>query len=105
VLRLRGMRCLSFVLDTHASVNLDHLQRFASELVKLNVDIIVTNGTRVWPPTLKAVLLGALLATTEQFARRYLGRIVDPASSNRLPAMYEDRTYVESPDGRASPKR
>ena len=30
------------------------------------------------------------------FTRRYLGRILDFAVSSRLPAMYEDRTYVEA---------
>jgi putative ABC transport system substrate-binding protein len=54
----------------------------------------------------------ALLVTTEPFTRRYLGRILDFASSNRLPAMYEDRTYVEAgglmsygPDLRATFRR
>jgi putative ABC transport system substrate-binding protein len=38
----------------------------------------------------------ALLVTTEPFTRRYLGRILDFAEANRLPAMYEDITYVEA---------
>ena len=50
----------------------------------------------------------ALLVTTEPFTRRYLGRILDFVVNNRLPAMYEDSTYVEAgglmsygPDNRA----
>jgi putative ABC transport system substrate-binding protein len=38
----------------------------------------------------------ALLVTTEPFTRRYLGRILDFVGTNRLPAMYEDSTYVEA---------
>lgn len=38
----------------------------------------------------------ALLVTTEPFTRLYQGRILDFANSNRLPAMYEDATFVEA---------
>jgi putative ABC transport system substrate-binding protein len=50
----------------------------------------------------------ALLVTTEPFTRRYLRQILDFASTSRLPAMFEDSTYVEAgglmsygPDNRA----
>jgi putative tryptophan/tyrosine transport system substrate-binding protein len=38
----------------------------------------------------------ALLVTTEAFTRLHLRRILDFANANRLPAMYEDSTYVEA---------
>jgi putative ABC transport system substrate-binding protein len=38
----------------------------------------------------------ALLVTTEAFTRLHLGRILEFANANRLPAMYEDGTYVEA---------
>jgi putative tryptophan/tyrosine transport system substrate-binding protein len=38
----------------------------------------------------------ALLVTTEPFTRRYLERILAFANNNRIPAMYEDSTYVEA---------
>jgi ABC-type uncharacterized transport system substrate-binding protein len=38
----------------------------------------------------------ALLVTAEAFTRRYLARIVDFANSNKIPAMFEDRVYVEA---------
>ena len=38
----------------------------------------------------------ALLVTAEAFTRRYMGRILDFAMSNHLPAMYEDSGYVEA---------
>jgi putative tryptophan/tyrosine transport system substrate-binding protein len=38
----------------------------------------------------------ALLVTTETFTRLHLRRILDFANANRLPAMYEDSTYVEA---------
>jgi len=38
----------------------------------------------------------ALLVTTEPFTRRYLGRIVDFANSNRIPTMFESSPYVEA---------
>ena len=38
----------------------------------------------------------ALLVTTESFTRQYLGRILDFANRNRIPAMFEDSSYVEA---------
>jgi putative tryptophan/tyrosine transport system substrate-binding protein len=38
----------------------------------------------------------ALLVTTEPFTRLHQGRILDFANSKRLPAMYEDATFVEA---------
>jgi putative tryptophan/tyrosine transport system substrate-binding protein len=38
----------------------------------------------------------ALLVTTEPFTRQYQGRILDFANRNRLPAMFEDATFVEA---------
>jgi putative ABC transport system substrate-binding protein len=38
----------------------------------------------------------ALLVTTEAFTRRYLARILDFANSNKIPAMFEDSSYVEA---------
>ena len=38
----------------------------------------------------------ALLVTTEAFTRRYLSRILDFASSNKIPALFEDSSYVEA---------
>jgi putative ABC transport system substrate-binding protein len=38
----------------------------------------------------------ALLVTAEAFTRRYLGRIVDFANNNKIPAMFEDSVYVEA---------
>jgi putative tryptophan/tyrosine transport system substrate-binding protein len=38
----------------------------------------------------------ALLVTAEAFTRRYLARIVDFASSNKIPTMFEDGVYVEA---------
>ncbi|MGZ5874790.1 MAG: ABC transporter substrate-binding protein [Bradyrhizobium sp.] len=38
----------------------------------------------------------ALLVTTEAFTRQHLGRILDFANRNRIPAMFEDRSFVEA---------
>jgi putative ABC transport system substrate-binding protein len=38
----------------------------------------------------------ALLVTTEAFTRRHLARILDFANRNKIPAMFEDSSYVES---------
>ena len=38
----------------------------------------------------------ALLVTTEAFTRRYQARILDFANGNKIPAMFEDSTYVEA---------
>jgi putative ABC transport system substrate-binding protein len=38
----------------------------------------------------------ALLVTTEPFTRQYLGRILDFANGNRIPAMFESASYVEA---------
>jgi putative ABC transport system substrate-binding protein len=38
----------------------------------------------------------ALLVTTEAFTRRYQARILDFANSNKIPAMFEDSSYVEA---------
>jgi putative tryptophan/tyrosine transport system substrate-binding protein len=37
----------------------------------------------------------ALLVTTEPFTRRHLTRILEFASSNRIPTMFEDKSYVD----------
>jgi putative ABC transport system substrate-binding protein len=38
----------------------------------------------------------ALLVTTEAFTRQHLGRILDFANRNKIPAMFEDSSYVEA---------
>ena len=38
----------------------------------------------------------ALLITTETFTRQHLGRILDFANRNRIPAMFEDSSFVEA---------
>ena len=38
----------------------------------------------------------ALLVTTEAFTRRYQARILDFAKSNKIPALFEDSSYVEA---------
>ena len=38
----------------------------------------------------------ALLVTTEAFTQRYRVQILDFASSNKLPAMFEDSSWVEA---------
>lgn len=38
----------------------------------------------------------ALLVTTEAFTRRYQARILDFANGNKIPAMFEDTSYVEA---------
>jgi putative ABC transport system substrate-binding protein len=38
----------------------------------------------------------ALLVTTEAFTRQHLARILDFASQNRIPAMFEDSSFVEA---------
>ena len=38
----------------------------------------------------------ALLVTTEAFTRRYQARILDFANGNKIPAMFEDSSYVEA---------
>jgi putative ABC transport system substrate-binding protein len=38
----------------------------------------------------------ALLVTTETFTRQHLGRILDFADRNKIPAMFEDSSYVEA---------
>ena len=38
----------------------------------------------------------ALLVTTEAFTRQHLARILDFANRNKIPAMFEDSSYVEA---------
>ena len=38
----------------------------------------------------------ALLVTTEPFTRRNMARILEFANSNRIPAMFEDSTWVDA---------
>jgi putative tryptophan/tyrosine transport system substrate-binding protein len=38
----------------------------------------------------------ALLVTTEAFTRQHLGRILDFANRNKIPAMFEDSSFVEA---------
>jgi putative ABC transport system substrate-binding protein len=38
----------------------------------------------------------ALLVTTEPFTRQHLARIIDFANNNKIPAMFEDSSYVEA---------
>jgi putative ABC transport system substrate-binding protein len=38
----------------------------------------------------------ALLVTTEPFTRQHLARIVNFANNNKIPAMFEDSSYVEA---------
>jgi putative ABC transport system substrate-binding protein len=38
----------------------------------------------------------ALLVTTEAFTRKYQARILDFANSNKIPAMFEDNSFVEA---------
>jgi len=64
------------LLRTVGPRTLDELEGAFSELAKLRPD--------------------ALLVTTEPFTRLHQGRILDFANSNRLPAMYEDATFVEA---------
>jgi putative tryptophan/tyrosine transport system substrate-binding protein len=56
--------------------NLDELDAAFSELLQARPD--------------------ALLVTAEAFTRRYQSRILDFANSNRIPAMFEDGSYVEA---------
>lgn len=56
--------------------NLEELEAAFSELLKQRPD--------------------ALLVTTEAFTRRYQARIVDFANVNKIPAMFEDSSYVEA---------
>ena len=64
------------LLRTVGPRTLDELEAAFGELAKLRPD--------------------ALLVTTEPFTRMHQGRILDFANSNRLPAMYEDATFVEA---------
>jgi len=63
-------------LRTHGPKTLEQLQAALSELEKQRPD--------------------ALLVTTEPFTRRHLARIVEYSIAHRVPAMFEDRTYVEA---------
>jgi ABC-type uncharacterized transport system substrate-binding protein len=38
----------------------------------------------------------ALLVTTEAFTRQHLGRILDFANRNNIPAMFEDSSFLEA---------
>jgi putative tryptophan/tyrosine transport system substrate-binding protein len=56
--------------------NLDELDAAFAELLQARPDV--------------------LLVTAEAFTRRYQSRILDFANSNRIPAMFEDGSYVEA---------
>ncbi len=63
-------------LHTVGPRNLDELEAAFADLLNLRPD--------------------ALLVTTEAFTRRYQGRILDFANGNKIPAMFEDSSYVEA---------
>jgi putative ABC transport system substrate-binding protein len=64
------------LLHTVGPRNVDELDTAFSDLLKQRPD--------------------ALLVTTEAFTRRYMSRILDFANSNKIPALFEDSTYVEA---------
>jgi putative ABC transport system substrate-binding protein len=63
-------------LHTVGPQNLDELEAAFADLLNLRPD--------------------ALLVTTEAFTRRYQARILDFANGNKIPAMFEDSSYVEA---------
>lgn len=56
--------------------NIDELEAAFTELLNLHPD--------------------ALLVTTETFTRQHLARILDFANRNKIPAMFEDSSYVDA---------
>src|ERR1700694_6311471 len=64
------------LLHTVGSRNLDELEAPFAELLNQRPD--------------------ALLVTTEAFTRQHLARILDFANRNKIPAMFEDSSYVEA---------
>jgi putative ABC transport system substrate-binding protein len=64
------------LLHTVGPRNLDELEGAFAELVKQRPD--------------------ALLVTTEAFTRQHLGRIIDFATRNRYPTMFEDSSFVDA---------
>jgi ABC-type uncharacterized transport system substrate-binding protein len=64
------------VLHTVGPRNLDELEAAFADLLKQRPD--------------------ALLVTTEAFTRKYQSRILDFANGNKIPAMFEDSSYVEA---------
>ena len=64
------------LLHTVGPRNLDELQAAFAELLNQRPD--------------------ALLVTTEAFTRQHLARILDFANRNKIPAMFEDSSYVEA---------
>jgi putative ABC transport system substrate-binding protein len=64
------------LLDAVGPRNLDELEASFAELLNHRPD--------------------ALLVTTEPFTRQHLARILDFANQNKIPAMFEDRSYVEA---------
>jgi putative tryptophan/tyrosine transport system substrate-binding protein len=64
------------LLHTVGPRNLDELEAAFAELLNQRPD--------------------ALLVTTEAFTRQHLARILDFANQNKIPAMFEDSSYVEA---------
>jgi putative tryptophan/tyrosine transport system substrate-binding protein len=64
------------LLHTVGPRNLDELEAAFAELLNQRPD--------------------ALLVTTEAFTRQHLGRILDFANRNKIPAMFEDSSFVEA---------
>jgi putative tryptophan/tyrosine transport system substrate-binding protein len=64
------------ILHTVGPRNLEELESSIAELMRLRPD--------------------ALIVTAEPFTRRHLTRILEYASSSRLPTMFEDRSYVDA---------
>ena len=64
------------LLHTVGPTNLDELEAAFAELLNQRLD--------------------ALLVTTEAFTRQHLARILDFANRNKIPAMFEDSSYVEA---------
>jgi len=64
------------LLHTVGPRNLDELEAALAELLNQRPD--------------------ALLVTTEAFTRRYFNRILDFANGNKIPAMFEDGSWVEA---------
>src|SRR5258708_3416370 len=64
------------LLHTVGPRNLDELEAAFAELLSRRPD--------------------ALLVTTEAFTRQHLARILDFANRNKIPAMFEDSSYVEA---------
>jgi len=56
--------------------NVDELEAAFAELLKQRLD--------------------ALLVTTEPFTRRYMSQILDFANDNKIPALFEDSSFVEA---------